>query len=102
MNRSVSPLFATIVILVALALGALFFMVRYRAHEAQEAAFVRAAQQQLENAMRSGEYQRRMIMRDEQAEQRKRTRGRGASPRARMGGPGALEEEPSLGGTEGK
>ena len=100
MNRSVSPLFATIVILVALALGALFFMVRYRAHEAQEAAFVRAAQQQMENAMRSGQYQSRMQMLDEQAEQRRR--GRGASPRARMGGPGALEEEPSLGGTEGK
>ena len=35
MKKSVSPVFAGIVIVIALALGILYFMTRYRAHEVQ-------------------------------------------------------------------
>ena len=54
MKRSVGPLFAVIVILVALVLGALWFMVRYRTHEAREGELVRLRQQQADQARSSG------------------------------------------------
>jgi len=54
MRRSVGPLFAVIVILVALVLGALWFMVRYRTHEAREAELARMLQQQADQARSSG------------------------------------------------
>ena len=50
MSKGVSPLFAVIVIVVALVLGGLWFMVRYRAHEAREAQIVQTLQQQAEQA----------------------------------------------------
>ena len=60
MKKSVSPLFALIVIVVALVLGGLYVMTRYKAHEIREAQVKRALQQQAEQAMRSGRrYQRR-------------------------------------------
>lgn len=43
-------MFAVIVVLVALAVGALWFVVRYRAHEAREAALREALQQQADRA----------------------------------------------------
>jgi hypothetical protein len=52
MKRSVGPLFAVIVILVALVLGALWFVVRYRTHEAREGELVRVRQQQADQAVR--------------------------------------------------
>lgn len=66
MKKRVSPVFAAIVIVVALALGALYFMVRYRTHEAQWEAESRALQMQAEQMIRSG--------------------------RSRMGGPGQRRE----------
>ena len=48
MKRQVSPVFVLIVIVVAIALGALYFMQRYRAHEAQWAAEKAAAQREAE------------------------------------------------------
>jgi cytochrome c-type biogenesis protein CcmH/NrfG len=60
MKKNVSPLFALIVIVVALALGGLYFMTRYKAHEIREAQIKRALQQQAEQAMRSGRRARRM------------------------------------------
>jgi hypothetical protein len=54
MTKRVSPLFAGIVILVALVLGALWFMTRYRDHEAREAEQAQIVQQQADRALRSG------------------------------------------------
>jgi cytoskeletal protein RodZ len=54
MKRSVSPLFAVIVIVVALVLGALWFLVRYRTNEAREAELARMLQQQADQARASG------------------------------------------------
>lgn len=71
MKKSVSPVFAAIVIIVALALGALYFMVRYRAHEARWEAESRALQQQADRAIQSG---------------RSRSAGPGMRSRGRDGG----------------
>jgi uncharacterized protein HemX len=46
MNKQVSPAFVLIVIVVAIALGALYFMQRYRTHEAQWIAEKAAAQRE--------------------------------------------------------
>ncbi len=54
MKKSLSPIFVTLVIVIALALGTLYFMVRYRAGEAQWAAESRAMQAQRDQAMQSG------------------------------------------------
>ena len=54
MNKHLSPMFAVIVIIVAVVLGALYFMTRYRAHEAAWQAEARGLQQQAENARRMG------------------------------------------------
>ena len=48
MNKQVSPAFVLIVIVVAIALGALYFMQRYRTHEAQWIAEKAAAQREAE------------------------------------------------------
>ena len=53
MKRGVSPLFAVIVIVVALVLGALWFMVRYRTHEAREAAIIQKMRGRRSEVMRS-------------------------------------------------
>jgi Flp pilus assembly protein TadB len=60
MRKTVSPLFATIVIIVALAIGALYFGMRYKKHEAEEAALSRALQAQANRARASGRPQRAM------------------------------------------
>lgn len=60
MKKSLSPLFVIVVIVIALALGALYFMVRYRTKEAQWVAESQAVQAQRDRAMRSG---RRGMMR---------------------------------------
>ena len=54
MRKQISPMFAAIVIVVALAVAALYFMSRYRAHEAREAALSAAAQAQADAARASG------------------------------------------------
>ena len=56
MTKKVSPAFAVIAILVALALGALYFVARLRAHDAREEAIARAAQAQRDAAIESGRY----------------------------------------------
>ncbi len=89
MSKRVSPVFAIIVIVVALALGALYFAMRYRKHEAQEAALARALQAQADRARASGRPQRAMS----------RAMGRrGEASDARRGaavpGRGAGEERP--------
>ena len=53
-KKSLSPIFVIIVVLMALALGGLYFMVRYRAHQTQWEAESRALQTQRDRAMRSG------------------------------------------------
>lgn len=53
MKKSLSPIFVIIVIVIALALGGLYFMVRYRAHEAQLVAESQALQAQRDRAMQS-------------------------------------------------
>ena len=54
MKKSLSPVFVIVVIAMALALGALYFMVRYRANEAQWAAESQALQSQADRAIQSG------------------------------------------------
>jgi cytochrome c-type biogenesis protein CcmH/NrfG len=87
MTKQVSPAFAVIVIVVALALGALYFMVKYRQHEARDEAMARAAQRQKDAAIRSGRYGQGMQMRS----QRRGAPGAEAPEAA----PGA-EPEPAL------
>jgi type II secretory pathway pseudopilin PulG len=53
-RKGVSPLFAVIVILVALALGALWSMAQYREHETRKAQAAQVLQQQADRALRSG------------------------------------------------
>jgi len=53
-KKSLSPIFVIIVIVIALAVGALYFMVRYRANEAQWAAESQALQAQADRARQSG------------------------------------------------
>lgn len=53
-SKQVSPTFAAIVILLALALGALYFLYRYRAHEIQWKREAAALQAQAEMARKSG------------------------------------------------
>lgn len=71
MSKRVSPLFALIVIVVAVALGAIYFAVRYRAHEAREAELARMLQAQADQARRSGRSYRARS---------RAVRGRGESP----------------------
>ena len=69
MRRGVSPLFAAIVIAVVLVLGALWFMVRYRTHEAREAAItqmMRERRRQAERAGRGGMPETRRVSRGAQ------------------------------------
>ena len=54
MKKSLSPVFVILIIVMALALGALYFMVRYRANEAQWAAESQALQSQADRAIQSG------------------------------------------------
>ena len=54
MKKSVSPLFSIIVIVIALALGALYFMVRYRDNKARWIAESRALQAERDRLVRSG------------------------------------------------
>lgn len=51
MNRRVSPMFAVIAVVVALAAGALWFMFRYRAHEARVAEHNQMLQQEAERSL---------------------------------------------------
>jgi hypothetical protein len=53
-NKQVSPLFAIIVIVVVVALGALYFLVRFRAAEERFARESRALQGQADAARRAG------------------------------------------------
>jgi outer membrane biosynthesis protein TonB len=84
MTKQVSPAFAAIVIIVALALGALYFMVRYRQHEAREEAIAQAAERTKEAAIRSGRYGQGRQMRS------------GSRP-GRSGAPGAEAPEAAPG-----
>ena len=54
MKKSLSPVFVIIVLVIALAVGSLYFMVRYRANEAQRAAESQALQAQADRARQSG------------------------------------------------
>ncbi len=54
MSKQISPMFTLIVIVAALALGAIYFMHRYRAYEIQWQREAAALQAQAENARRSG------------------------------------------------
>lgn len=49
MNKSVSPKFAVLVILIAVVLGGLYVMSQYRAHRAEQAAVAAIAAQQRES-----------------------------------------------------
>jgi type II secretory pathway pseudopilin PulG len=60
MRKTVSPMFALIVIIVALVIGALYFAMRYRKHEAEEAALAAVLQAQANQARSSGRAQRGM------------------------------------------
>lgn len=79
MKKSLSPIFVIIVIVSALALGVLYFMVRYRANEARWVAESQALQAQRDQAMRSG--RRGMMMR-----MRARGSQTGSGDSARPGG----------------
>jgi hypothetical protein len=88
MTKQVSPAFAVIAVLVALALGTLYFFARLRAHDAREEAIARAAQAQRDAAIESGRYGQ---MRDRMAGARSRAPG-GAD----IGAPDAeANEEPA-------
>ncbi len=81
MSRRVSPVFALIVIVVVLGFAALWFMTRYRAHEAREAELSRALQQQAYQAIRSGR-RGQMMQRSHERRQRRGDRAReGEFPR---------------------
>jgi uncharacterized membrane protein YqiK len=54
MRRRMSPLFTAIVIAVVVVLGALWFMVRYRTHEAREAAISQMMRERRRQAERAG------------------------------------------------
>ncbi len=54
MKKQVSPTFAVIVILVAVGLGAMYFMMRYRAHTAAWNAEAAALRMQADQARRTG------------------------------------------------
>ncbi len=54
MRKQVSPVFALIVILVAIVLGVLWFMARERDHQIKEQRLSEALQQQRDMAIRSG------------------------------------------------
>jgi hypothetical protein len=100
MSRRVSPLFATIVILAALVVAGLYFMVRYRAHEAQEAALRDAAQAQMEAMRSSGRHMGRMRG---MGDRRGAHAGAPEQPQAeKADAPDAPEEQPSTSAAEGK
>ena len=54
MRKQCSPVFSAVVIVIAIALGALYFMYRYRAHEAAWHAESAALQAAADNARRAG------------------------------------------------
>ncbi|MCJ7821710.1 MAG: hypothetical protein MUQ26_01290 [Armatimonadetes bacterium] len=89
MRKTVSPGFAIIVIIVVLVIGALSFAMRYRKHEAEEAAMARVLQAQADRARASGGPQRMMM---------RANRGMGASPESGQGaavpGRSGVEERP--------
>lgn len=89
MRKTVSPAFAIIVIIVALVIGALYFSIRYRRHEAEQAELARILQAQADQARASGRSQRGMS---------RGARSRGASPDSGQGaavpGRSATEERP--------
>lgn len=70
MKKSLSPIFVIIVIAIVLAVGALYFMVRYRANEAQWEAESRALEAQRDRAMRSGRAGRGRGMRERSSQTR--------------------------------
>jgi len=86
MRKTVSPLFATIVIIVALVIGALYFSMRYRKHEAEEAALARVLQAQADRARSSGRSQRSMS-------RAMRNRGEGSDSRQGAAVPGRSATE---------
>ena len=81
MRKQISPMFAVIVVVFALVVGALYFMWSYRAHEARQAALTRAARAQMDAAMRSGRMGRGM---------RRTRRGSAPAPAERAAEGGAL------------
>jgi hypothetical protein len=54
MKKQISPAFAALVVIVALVLGALYFLVQYRGSEARLAMEKAALQQQADQARASG------------------------------------------------
>jgi hypothetical protein len=84
-NKQVSSLFAVIVIVVVVALGALYFLVRFRAAEERYAAETRALQAYNE-AARRGRWQMTMQRRANQAARLGRGARRGRAP----GAPGGV------------
>jgi len=91
-NKQVSSTFAVIVILVVVALGALYFMVRYRAHEEawkRESAMLQA---QATRAQESGRSRMRRGMMG----------GRGGGMRMRGAAPGSTPGAPAQAGKKGE
>ena len=102
MRRRVSPLFGTIVILAALVVAGLYFMVRYRAHDAHEAALRDEAQAQMEAMRSSGRYMSRTYMSRMRMSARRGARtGTPEAPGAEQsGGPATPDERPSSGAAD--
>lgn len=87
MSKQISPMFALIVIVVALTLGAIYFMYRYRSHEIQWQREAAALQAQATAARQSG---RRGMMEGRRAAMGMRTGGRASSERAPSGAPNPI------------
>ncbi len=98
MGKQISPMFAIIVIVVAIALGGLYFAMRYRAHEAEEAAMAAALQMQADAMRESG----RMGM--GRSPQMRRRSGAGPSARPEAGAEpgGQAASEPEAAGPAGE
>ena len=99
MSKQVSPVFAAIVILVTVALGALYFLYRYRAHELQWKREAAALQAQAEMARKSGRGMAggRRPMRQQRAPGAQRRpapgTGRAAAPAAATSKPAAASKQ---------
>jgi hypothetical protein len=88
MSKKISPVFAAIVIIVALVIGGLYFMTRYRNAEAKFAAESAALQQQADRARSSGRMARGQARRGS----RRAPEGAPTSPAPGRAAPGAPPE----------
>lgn len=77
MKRNVSPVFAVIVILFALVVGAMYFLRQYRTEEVMRQRQMRGLQAQMQQSRESGEMEARQQRMGENAATRSRA-GRGA------------------------